>query len=252
MRAMEKLESGARKLGLRLNQRQLEQFYIYYRELVDWNKRLNLTSITRYEDVQIKHFLDSLTVILGWPQTKTGADLRTIDVGTGAGVPGIPLKIMLPDVRLVLLDSTAKKITFLSHLTNRLELDNVEIMVSRAEDVAHQAQYREKFDVVLSRGVAPLVTLVELTLPFGAVGGSLIAQKKGDVAQEIDQARPAINLLGGKLRGVKRVDLEGFTDERQLVIVDKVSPTPELYPRRPGVPAKRPLHGSFKLTHYQT
>jgi len=225
---MERLNVGAKKLGLLLTQRQLEQFHIYYQELVDWNRRVNLTRITGYEEVQIKHFLDSLTVALAWQTLTPSADLRLIDVGTGAGIPGFPLKIMFPNIKLVLLDSVAKKAAFLHHLNHKLGLDNVEIVVGRAEEVAHEAPYRESFDMVLSRGVAPLATLVELTLPFCVIGGSFIAQKKGAIGQEISQASKAISLLGGRLRVVKRVDLEEFTDERQLVIIDKVSPTPQL------------------------
>ncbi len=237
MSDMEKLKVGANKLGLELTPGQLEQFAIYYQELTDWNQRMNLTKITGYEEVQIKHFLDSLTVTLALKQE----GFRLIDVGTGAGLPGIPLKILLPDIRLVLLEATAKKATFLRHLRHRLGLDDIEIVVGRAEEVAHQSRYREKFDIVLSRGVASLPTLVELTLPFCAIGGSFIAQKKGNIDQEISQAARAISRLGGNLREVKRIDLAEFADERRLVIIDKVSPTPRQYPRRPGVPKKRPI-----------
>jgi len=238
---MKKLESGANKLELQLSPQQLEQFQIYYQELIDWNQRVNLTRITGYEEVQIKHFLDSLTLVLALKQPLGKRDFRLIDVGTGAGIPGIPLKILLPEIKLVLLDATAKKATFLHHIRDKLGLDNVEIVVGRAEEVAHEAKYRENFDLVLSRAVARLPTLVELTLPFCALGGSFIAQKKGDVNSEITQADRAISLLGGNLREVKRVDLEEFTDGRWLIIVDKVSPAPQQYPRRPGIPAKRPL-----------
>jgi len=241
MAIMEKLKAGAIKLGLHLNPGQLEQFHIYYQELMDWNKRVNLTAITGYEEVQIKHFLDSLTVPLAWRQPIVDADFRLIDVGTGAGIPGLPLKILYPNLRLVLLEATAKKVAFLHHLKQKLGLANVEIEVGRAEDVAHQVQYREGFDIVLSRAVAPLPALVELTLPFCTIGGSFIAQKKGAIDLEVSQADKAISLLGGNLRQMKRVDLEEFTDERWLIIIDKVSPTPECYPRRPGIPAKRPL-----------
>jgi len=141
----------------------------------------------------------------------------------------------------VLLDATAKKAAFLHHIKHKLGLDNVEIVVGRAEDVAHKAQYREKFELVLSRAVASLPTLVELTMPFCAIGGSFIAQKKGLIDPELSQAVRAISLLGGNLREMKKVDLEEFTDERWLIAIDKVLPTPRQYPRRPGIPAKRPL-----------
>ena len=238
---MEKLNVGAKKLGLHLTPHQLEQFHIYYKELIDWNQRMNLTAITGYEEVQIKHFLDSLTVLLALKQPMGSGSFRLIDVGTGAGIPGIPLKILLPDIKLVLLDATAKKAAFLYHIKQKLELDGVEIVVGRAEDVAHKAQYREKFELVLSRAVARLPTLVELTLPFCAIGGSFVAQKKGLIDPELSQAVRAISLLGGNFREMKRVDLEEFTDERWLITIDKVLPTPQQYPRRPGIPAKRPL-----------
>jgi 16S rRNA (guanine527-N7)-methyltransferase len=237
---METLNRGAQKLGLHLNPEQLEQFHTYYQELLDWNQRINLTAITDYEEVQIKHFLDSLTVTLvGQPISNT--DIRLVDIGTGAGMPGVPLKILLPDIKLVLLEATAKKAAFLHHLKQKLALNNVEIVVGRAEEVAHLNQYRDGFDMVLSRAVATLPTLVELTLPFCAIGGSLIAQKKGVNQPEINRATKAISVLGGNLREVIEIDLEEFTDERMLIIIDKVSPTPEIYPRRPGIPAKRPL-----------
>jgi len=238
---MEKLSSGAEKLGLPLNQRQLEQFHVYYQELVDWNQRVNLTRIIDYNEVQIGHFLDSLTVTLALKPPVISSSFNVIDVGSGAGLPGIPLKIMLPDIKLVLLEATAKKADFLRHIGDTLGLDDVEIMVGRAESVAHQAQYREKFAVVLSRAVASLPVLVELALPFVAADGCFIAQKKGDVEREIKLAARAIGLLGGKLREVKDIELDEFTDRRRLVIIDKVMPTSPQYPRRPGIPAKRPI-----------
>ena len=238
---MESINSGARKLGLQLDAWQLEQFQIYYQELVDWNKRMNLTSITGYQNVQINHFLDALTVTTAWQPATGDAEPRLIDVGSGGGVPGIPLKILFPNIRLVLLEATIRKAGFRRHLKDRLELENIEIVAGRAEEVAHLSQYRERFNLVLSRAVAPLPTLIELTLPFCDIGGSLIAHKKGEIELEVSRTARAISTLGGNLREVKAVELEEFTDQRWLVIIDKVSATPQQYPRRPGMPAKRPL-----------
>jgi len=237
---VEKLESGAKKLGLRLTPRQLEQFQVYYQELIDWNRRMNLTAITDYEGVQIKHFLDSLTVVqaLKLPLSK---GVKLIDVGTGAGIPGIPLKILLPEIELVLLDATKKKAGFLEHITDKLEIKNTGVVVGRAEEVAHRPEYRQQFDVVLSRAVANLTTLAELTLPFCAVGGRGIAQKKGSIQAEVQSAKQAISLLGGELTDVETVKISEFSDKRWLVVIDKVRETPAQYPRRPGIPAKKPL-----------
>ena len=238
---MEKLKAGAAELGLELSPAQLEQFESYYRELTNWNQRANLTAVTGYEEVQLKHFLDSLSVVLAWTLPAERQNFAVIDVGSGAGLPGIPLKIAFPAVRLTLLEATAKKAVFLRHIVAELGLDGVEIVAGRAEEIAHQPRYREKFDLVLSRAVAALPTLVELALPFTAVGGSFIAQKKGAIDDEISRAGRAISLLGGRLREVKEIKLSSLPDGRRLIVIDKRSPTPEQYPRRPGIPAKRPL-----------
>ncbi|MFC1954737.1 16S rRNA (guanine(527)-N(7))-methyltransferase RsmG [Chloroflexota bacterium] len=200
---MEKLLSGAKILGLQLEQKQLEQFDVYYQELIYWNQRMNLTTITDYVEVQVKHFLDSFTLILALKKPAAGDVTRVIDVGTGAGIPGLPLKILLPGISLTLLDATAKKTSFLHHIKDKLGLADVEIIAGRAEEVAHQNKYRERFDIVLSRGVAPLSVLTELTLPFCIIGGSLISQKKGQLEEEINQAGKAITLLGGQIKGSK-------------------------------------------------
>ena len=238
---MKNLFEGAKRLGLHLTPEQLQKFEVYYRELTDWNTKINLTSVTGYKEVQITHFLDSLTVILDYPSPQTDKHLRVIDVGTGAGFPGIPLRIILPQIRLVLLEATDKKVEFLRHIIAKLELDNVEIARGRAEEVAHDDIYREKFDVVVSRALAPLNTLAELTLPFCTVGGRLIAQKKGDISQEMNHASKALDTLGGRVNKLIDVELEEFDDNRRLVIIDKVRGTPSKYPRRPGIPAKRPI-----------
>jgi 16S rRNA (guanine527-N7)-methyltransferase len=238
---MDKLKSGAAGLGLHLIPEQLEQFEVYYRELVDWNKRVNLTSITDYEEAQVIHFLDSLTVVLGLDSPATGSDLKVIDVGSGAGFPGLPLRIVFPSLRLVLLEATARKVRFLEHIVAKLGLENVEIVAGRAEEAAHRDDYREKFDVAVSRAVAPLSVLAELVLPFCAVGGRIIAPKKGSISSEIDRASKAIAALGGELNEVKEIKLEEFKDSRYLVIINKINKTPDKYPRRPGIPAKRPI-----------
>jgi 16S rRNA (guanine527-N7)-methyltransferase len=237
---MEYLKSAAAKLGLHLTSSQLEQFRTYYQELVEWNRRANLTSITDFGEVQIKHFLDSVTVTTAFKQP-VNAGLSLIDVGSGGGFPGLPVKIIFPNIRLVLLEATGKKAAFLRHITEVLGLENVEIVAGRAEVIAHQAQYRQRFDVVLSRAVAPLATLAELCLPLCAIGGSFIAQKKGDADLELSQAAGAIGILGGGRPEIKMVDLKELADKRYLVVIKKIAPTPAKYPRRPGMPAKRPL-----------
>lgn len=239
---MDKLFIGAERLGLKLGERELACFQTYYEELIDWNQRMNLTAITEYEAVQINHFLDALTVALVWKPESPQS--WVIDVGAGAGIPGIPLKIAFPQIRLVLLEATAKKTTFLRHIVGKLGLNDVEIVVGRAEEMAHQSEHREQFNIVLSRAVAELATLVELTLPFCVKGGLVIAYKKGDIKQELSQAETAIATLGGKLKEVRPVTLPEFPDNRSLVVIEKVSPTPEKYPRRPGMPAKKPLVNS--------
>jgi 16S rRNA (guanine527-N7)-methyltransferase len=228
-------------LGISLTGAQIDQFETYYHELISWNEKVNLTSITDFEEVQIKHFLDSLTVAMALGSENFTRPLNIIDVGTGAGLPGLPLKIALPQIRLTLLEATAKKTRFLSHLITELGLQKVNIVTGRAEEVAHEPAYREAFDIVLARALAPLPALVELALPFCAVGGRLIAHKKGNIREEIEQSKKAIETLGGAPSEVKPVELEGLEDNRTLVIINKVKSSPAAYPRRPGIPVKRPI-----------
>ena len=237
---MELLIAGAEKLGLKLEEQQIAQFQTYYEELTDWNQRMNLTAIIEYDKVQINHFLDSLTVVSVWKPSANKPNPKVIDIGTGAGVPGIPLKIVFPQIRLSLMDSTNKKITFLNHLKHKLGLDDIVVISGRAEELAHQ-QYRESYDLVLARGLAPMPTLAELTIPFCKISAKVIAHKKGDIADEMRQARRAISTMGGKLIELKPVELSEFPDNRVLVVIEKVAPTPDIYPRGSGLPIKKPL-----------
>ena len=236
---MELLDLGAAELGLGLTPQQLEQFETYYRELADWNRRVNLTAITEYREVQVKHFLDSLSVYLAFPKGPTGS-IRLIDVGTGAGFPGLPLKLALPEIHLVLVESVGKKSRFLEHLVEVLGLSSVEVHTGRAEELAHQPDLRESFDLAVSRGVAKLPVLLEYTLPFCTVGGRVALLKRG-IEQELAEATAALGALGGRLGDIYPVQVPGLNDGRVILSVDKVEATPDKYPRRPGLPAKRPL-----------
>jgi 16S rRNA (guanine527-N7)-methyltransferase len=239
---MQKLIEGASKLGIELNARQVDRFELYYHELIEWNRRTNLTAITDYSTVQIRHFLDSLTVISAVPAKEMQRpDFDMVDIGTGAGFPGLPLKVVFPRLRLLLIEPTTKKTAFLQHLITKLGLENVDVLNGRAEEAARLPLYREGFALALSRAVAPLPTLVELTLPFCRIGGRFIAQKKGEINKEVKRAAKAIAAMGGKLGDMKRIELDEFTDARYLIIIDKICPTPEKYPRRAGVPERRPI-----------
>ena len=237
---MRLLTEGSEALGISLDDRQVDQFQTYYAELAEWNQRINLTSVVNYEEVQVKHFLDSLTVCIA-----TGRPLpsgsRLIDVGAGAGLPGIPLKIAFPGLRVSLLESTGKKTEFLRFITDKLGLEEMEIHTGRAEQLGHQTGLRESFDLAVSRGVARLPTLAEYTLPFCGIGGKLVALKHGGIEDEIESASRALTILGGRFKGIHPVDLPGLEDNRVALEIEKIGPTPEQYPRRAGMPAKRPL-----------
>jgi len=254
---MEMLRAGAQSLGLYLATEHVCAFQTYYHELTVWNRRFNLTTVTRYEDVQIKHFLDSLTCLLALPVPDASQSLRglpnvvplssketallCVDVGTGAGFPGLPLKIMRPSLQLTLLDSSKKKVMFLKHLVKCLGLSGVESLWTRAEEAGQDPHHRERYDVALARAVADLTVLAEYCLPLCRKGGCFVAQKGANVEKEIKEAEAAIGILGGKLREVKLLHLPGFKESRSLVVIDKIGETPIKYPRRPGMPTKRPL-----------
>ena len=238
-RRFARLQDEASALGVLLSDAQLQQFQTFHDEMLDWNQRVNLTGITEWQEVLTKHFLDSLSVSTAIPDMfkLSGAFL---DVGTGAGFPGIPLGIVYPGMRGALLDATAKKTAFLRHVVDLLDLSALKVITDRAETLARKPEQRESYDLVFGRGVARMAALAELTLPFARVGGLVIGQKLIDSEDEIAAASGAIRLLGGELKEVIPVALKGL-ENRVLVVVEKTSPTPDSYPRRPGIPSKRPL-----------
>ena len=245
--AVHHLADGARRLGIPLTDDQLGMFQIYYETLISWNKRVNLTRVTNYEAVQTKHFLDSLsclptiTRIWGLPAPETGTEPQAIDVGSGAGFPGLVLKIAMPVLRLTLLEATGKKTEFLRFLVTRLGLPDVTIMNARAEELGQDTKHRERYDLALARALARMATLAELTLPLVRMGGLVIAQKGEDPTAEVEAGQKAIVTLGGQVREISRLAVPGLEGTRHLVVLEKVIATPTRYPRRPGMPAKRPL-----------
>lgn len=238
---MEPLVTGAHQLGVRLSDRQVAAFETCYDELVAWNRRFNLTAITDWHGVLIRHFLDSLSCLKALPQSELAGGASVIDVGTGAGYPGIPLKIVCPGMRLTLLEATRKKVSFLEHLVKTLGLERVHTVHARSEQLGQDPRHRESYDWAIARAVARMPTLVEYLLPLARVGGATLAQKGEDAALEVHKADEAIATLGGEVRQLVPVELRGLAETRYLVIIDKRAPCPEKYPRRPGVPKKHPL-----------
>ena len=234
------LAQGVQELGVLLSEDQLDQFQLYYSELSQWNQRVNLTSIIQYEEVQVKHFLDSLTLCLAC-QGGPAPGSRLIDVGAGPGLPGLAIKLAFPHVHLTLADSVGKKTAFLRHLVETLGLEDVEVITARAEELGQKPELRESFDLALARGLAKMPALLEYTLPFCKVGGKVVAWKHGGIAEEIASAREALRILGGRSWQAHPVEVTGLADNRILVVTEKVKPTPDQYPRRIGVPAKQPL-----------
>ena len=231
-------ESKLNSLGITLTSRQQEQFVKFYELLVEWNKVMNLTGITEYEEVNEKHFVDSLSLVQAIDVNKVET---VIDVGTGAGFPGIPLKIVFPHLKIVLLDSLNKRINFLNTVISELGLTEITTIHGRAEDYAKQADYREKFDLCVSRAVANLSTLSEYCLPYVKTGGMFIPYKSGEIDDEVQQAKKAIHTLGGKLDEVIKFQLPGTETNRSFVKIHKIQNTAKRYPRKAGMPAKEPL-----------
>ena len=225
-------------LGIHLSDIQQEQFDRYYELLIEWNRVMNLTGITAYEEVNLKHFTDSLTIV----RINDMKNVFTlIDIGTGAGFPGIPIKIAFPHIKVVLLDSLNKRIKFLNEVVEKLNLDNVETLHGRAEDYAKKAEYREQFDMCVSRAVANLSTLGEYCIPFVKKGGCFVSYKSADSDEEIYQSEKAISILGGKISKIDKFMLPGSDMGRALVVIEKDENTPQKYPRKAGVPSKEPL-----------
>lgn len=237
------LIEGARELHVDLNPEQIAKFARYQAELIEWNQRFNLTAIVEPAAVQVKHYLDSLTVLKALPPPGRGrlAANSLLDVGSGAGFPGIPLAIARPSLKVVLLESTEKKARFLEHVVAELGLGNVRVRLGRAEDVAYLPGQRDNYDIVVARAVGSLATLAELCLPFARVGGRMIAPKKVGIDDEIDAAQNAVTKLGGKLAAPVVVHLPVLDEDRLLIVVDKIKPTPIAYPRRAPLPERSPL-----------
>lgn len=232
------LVRGTMQLGITLSEKQIQQFIRYYELLVEWNSFMNLTAITEYEEVMEKHFVDSLAAVkvCDFYQVKS-----LIDIGTGAGFPGIPLKIAFPHLEVVLLDSLNKRTKFLNEVINQLGLENIRTIHGRAEDYAKQKEYREQFDVCVSRAVANLSTLSEYCIPYVRNMGEFISYKSGKIEEEVEQSRKAVLILGGKISRIEKFCLADTDMERSFVIIKKEKKSPRKYPRKAGMPSKEPL-----------
>ena len=233
---LEKFNLGLQRFQIELSDEQKAQFIAYYEYLTEKNKVMNLTAITEFVDVVEKHFLDSLSVCR---VCDLNQKQKIIDLGTGAGFPGIPLKIAFPQLSVVLVDSLRKRTVFLDEVVQLLQLKDVEVFHARAEELGRNKQFREQFDLCFSRAVANLSSLSEYCLPFVRVGGSFISYKSGEVEEEVKGAKNAVFLLGGQVKDVYKFDL--FEQKRSFVIIEKKKKTPKAYPRKAGTPAKSPL-----------
>lgn len=227
-------------LSVEVNKEKIDQFNQFYDILVEWNKVMNLTAITDYKDVVEKHFLDSLSIerILNLDGIKT-----VMDVGTGAGFPGIPLKIIYPELKVTLLDSLNKRVKFLNEVIRQLELKNIDAIHGRAEDIGKNENYREKYDLCVSRAVANLATLSEYCMPFVKVGGVFVSYKSGDIDEEVLKSKKAVSLFGGKIEDVVKFQLPGTDINRAFVKIKKIKEMQKKYPRKSGIPSKEPLYG---------
>ena len=225
-----------KEINIEFNEKQIEQFYDYMNILLEWNEKINLTAITSYEEIILKHFIDSLTISKYIKKNST-----IVDVGTGAGFPGIPLKIYRPDLKIVLVDSLNKRINFLNEVISALKLDNIDTIHSRIEDFGKDKKYREKFDYVTARAVANLSVLSEYLIPICKINGKCICMKGSNIEEELQNSKNAINILGGEIDKIDNFKLSNSDIERNIIIISKIRNTPNKYPRKSGVPAKEPL-----------
>lgn len=231
-----KFRNSMNSIGIELMDSQLNAFETYYDMLIDRNKVMNLTAITEFDEVMDKHFLDSVYL---FRSIELKADYKLIDIGTGAGFPGIPLKIVFPELKITLLDSLNKRVGFLNDVIDELNLNDIEAIHGRAEDIARDKAYRASYDIAVSRAVANLSTLSEYCLPFVKIGGKFVSYKSGDCADEVDNAKSAIHLLGGK---INKIDEFSYSNNsRSFIVIDKVMNTSNKYPRKAGLPSKKPL-----------
>lgn len=232
------LEQGCEQLGIELSAVQKQQFIGFYEHLIEKNKVMNLTGITEFEEVLVKHFVDSLACVKAVDMKKVQ---KVLDVGTGAGFPGVPLKIAFPHLKACLLDSLNKRVRFLEETFVLLKLEQIQAVHGRAEEFAKNKAYREQFDLCVSRAVSNLATLSEYCLPYVKCGGSFVSYKSGTVQEEVEQAEKAIKMLGGKVKDILYFQLPDSDIARSLVVIEKVSKTPSRYPRKAGTPLKEPL-----------
>ena len=224
----------ANSIGIEISQKQAEQFYKYMELLLEWNEKMNLTAITEPEEVILKHFIDSLTIIPYLKEADT-----VLDIGTGAGFPGIPLKILEENKKFTLLDSLNKRIIFLQTVINEIELKNIQAIHGRAEEFV--SKEREVYDIVTSRAVARLNVLLEYMLPFVKIGGRCICMKSFEIEEELKEAKKAIEILGGEIEKIDEITLPNTDIKRKIVVIKKVKNTPSKYPRKAGTPAKEPI-----------
>ena len=231
-----KMKDKSKDLGVHFSVEQLEQFFEYMKLLIEWNEKMNLTAITDPDEIILKHFIDSITIL-----KEIKEESMIVDVGTGAGFPGIPLSIMNSTLKITLVDSLNKRLIFLQEVVKKLKLKNIEIIHARAEELGQNKKYREKFDIATSRAVANLSTLSEYLIPLVKIDGKVISMKAGEAQNEINEARKAIKILGGTIEKIEEFNLPQTDIERTIIVIEKKEKTPNKYPRKAGTPSKEPI-----------